>query len=123
MNWYIKALKKYAVFSGRARRKEYCYFILFESIIFFFFLLVFDGRMEKFPEPGEGPLSNFYALVTLLPGIAVTVRRLHDIDTSGWWMPTLFLPILNIIFSLVLMTKNSTPGENRFGPNPKDTTA
>jgi len=106
MTWYLEALKKYAVFSGRARRKEYWIFFLFNFIIAFIL-----GFIEGFAG-GTGILANIYNLAVIIPSIAVGVRRMHDTDRSGWW---LLLPIVNIVF-LVL---DSQPENNRFGANPK----
>ncbi len=106
MGWYIAVLKQYAVFSGRARRKEYWMFVLFNFIISLILGLV-EGLIG-----GPGILANLYSLAVLIPSIAVGVRRMHDTDRSGWW---LLLPIVNIVF----LVFDSQPEENRFGPNPK----
>ena len=108
MNWYLGVLKKYAVFSGRARRKEYWMFFLFNMIIAFVLGFV-EGLMG-----GPGNVGNIYSLAVLVPGIAVGVRRMHDTDHSGWW---LLLPIVNLVFACTEGTK----GENRFGGDPKAT--
>ena len=123
IHWYIKALKKYAVFNGRARRKEFWYFLLFD-VIFSFASGVADNAMGTVLE-GEivGLLNGLYALATFVPGLAVSVRRLHDIDRSGWWLLLCLIPVVGIIVLLVWAVQDSSPGENRFGPNPKDTTA
>ena len=105
-SWYIEVLKKYAVFTGRARRKEYWMFFLIN-----FLIAVAIGFVEGFLG-GKGVFSNIYSLAVLLPSIAVGVRRLHDTDRSGWW---LLLPIVNIVF----LALNGQPSSNRFGPNPK----
>lgn len=105
MNWYFDVLKKYAVFQGRARRKEYWMFFLFNVIIAF--VLGFVSGMLRTPI-----LSYLYTLAVLVPGIAVGVRRMHDTDHSGWW---LIVPIVNLVFACI----EGTPGPNRFGPNPK----
>ena len=110
MNWYLEVLKKYAVFSGRARRKEYWMFFLFNLIIAFVL-----GFVEGLAG-GPGVLGNLYALAVLIPGIAVGVRRMHDTDHSGWW---LLLPIVNLVF----LVQDSQQGDNRFGSNPKATKA
>nr|WP_177414054.1 DUF805 domain-containing protein [Pseudomonas tructae] len=104
--WYFEVLKKYAVFAGRARRKEYWMFCLVNVLV-----AVVLGIIEGVAGTGA-ILSNLYSLAVLLPGIAVGVRRMHDTDRSGWW---LLLPIVNLIF----LCQDSQPGPNRFGPNPK----
>jgi len=104
--WYFEVLKKYAVFSGRARRKEYWMFFLVNILV-----AMVLGFIEGVAGTGA-ILSNLYSLALLIPGIAVGVRRMHDTDRSGWW---LLLPIVNLIF----LCQDSQPGPNRFGPNPK----
>lgn len=119
MNWYLDVLKKYAVFGGRARRKEYWFFVLF-NFIFAVVLAFIDGMIGTFdPETGYGVLSGIYGLVVIIPGIAVTIRRLHDTDRSGWWLLILFIPLIGAIWLLVLMVIDGTPGENQYGPDPK----
>ncbi len=123
MNWYIEVLKKYAVFSGRARRKEYWYFFLF-NIIATIILGVIDGVTGSFsPEVGMGLLSGIYTLAVLIPSIAVTIRRLHDTDRSGWWLLIILVPLIGAIVLLVFMVLDSKPGQNQFGSNPKEATA
>lgn len=111
MHWYLEVLKKYAVFGGRARRKEYWMFFLF-NVIFAFVLGCIDGATGLASESGHGVLGTIYQLAVLIPGIAVGVRRMHDTDHSGWW---LIVPIAN----LVLAVGEGTRGDNGFGPDPK----
>jgi uncharacterized membrane protein YhaH (DUF805 family) len=123
MNCYLEVLKKYAVFSGRARRKEYWMFFLFNLIIYVVLALI-DGLMGTFsPQAGLGVLSGLYSLAVLIPSIAVTVRRLHDTGRSGWWILIALVPFIGGIVLLVFMVLDSQPGENQYGPNPKATTA
>ena len=117
MNWYFEVLKKYAVFGGRARRKEYWMFFLFNVIIAFVLGLV-EGLAG-----GPGIVGNIYALAVLIPGIAVAMRRLHDTDRSGWWLFIGLIPIVGAIVLLVFLVQDSTPGENQYGANPKEATA
>lgn len=118
MNWYMQVLKKYAEFSGRARRSEYWYFTLF-NIIASILLAIVDAVFGTFSaEAGMGVLGGIYTLAVLIPSIAVSVRRLHDTGRSGWWILLAVLPIANLVL-LVFMVLDSNPGENRFGPNPK----
>jgi uncharacterized membrane protein YhaH (DUF805 family) len=122
MNWYFEVLKKYAVFTGRARRKEYWYFVLF-NIIACIILGVIDRVTGSFSrEVGMGLLGGIYSLAVLIPGIAVCVRRLHDTDRSAWWLLIALIPIIGAIVLLIFMVQDSKPGENRFGPNPKGAT-
>ncbi len=107
MNWYLEVLKKYAVFNGRARRKEYWYFVLFNIIISIVLAVM-----------GMDLLQWIYTLAVLIPGIAVTVRRLHDTERSGWWLLIALVPIAAIVL-LVFMVQDSKPGQNQYGANPK----
>jgi uncharacterized membrane protein YhaH (DUF805 family) len=120
MNWYIQVLKKYAVFSGRARRKEYWMFFLF-NIIFAAIASILDGIIGTRGESGIGVIHAIYSLFVLIPGLAVTVRRLHDTDRSGWWIFIVLIPVICAIWLLVLMIIDGTPGGNKYGPNPKET--
>jgi uncharacterized membrane protein YhaH (DUF805 family) len=114
MNWYLKALKKYAAFSGRAQRKEYWYFILFNLIAIFIV-----GIIEVAIGADRGALQILYWLAVLLPGIGVSVRRLHDTNRSGWWLLIAFVPLIGTIVLIVFYCQDSDAGDNRFGPNPK----
>lgn len=123
MNWYLEVLKKYAVFNGRARRKEYWFFALF-NIIISIVLAVIDGVTGSFsPEVGMGLLGGIYTLAVLIPSIAVSVRRLHDTDRSGWWLLIALVPLIGAIVLLVFMVQDSKAGQNQHGANPKEATA
>jgi uncharacterized membrane protein YhaH (DUF805 family) len=123
MNWYLEVLKKYAVFTGRARRKEYWYYFLINFVIITL-LLVIDNMLGTLDqEAGMGLISGIYALAVLIPGIAVAVRRLHDSDRTGWWVLIALIPIVGPIVLIFFLIQDSTPGENRFGPNPKGSEA
>jgi len=121
MNWYITALKKYTVFSGRARRKEYWMFVLF-NVIFSFVAVVLDFFLGQIMgrDGGVGLFSILYSLAITLPSLAVAVRRLHDIGKSGWWFFITFVPLVGSIWYLILLATDSQPGENEYGPNPKE---
>lgn len=119
MDWYIGVLKKYAVFQGRARRKEYWMFVLF-NIIVSIILGILDRILGTASEAGGGLLSGIYGLAVLIPGIAVTVRRLHDTGRSGWWILIVLVPVVGWIVLLVFMVIDSQPGANQYGPNPKE---
>ena len=118
MNWYLEVWKKYAVFSGRARRKEYWMFILFNIIISFLIGFV-AGIVGMAIDVNLEFLSAIYGLAILIPSIAVTVRRLHDTDRSGWWLFIAFVPIIGWIALFVFYVQDGTPGQNRYGANPK----
>ncbi len=123
MNWYIEVMKKYAVFSGRARRKEYWYFALFNFIISIV-LIIIDAVIGSFnPDVGMGFLGGVYALAILIPSIAVAVRRLHDIDRSGWWLLIGMIPLIGGLVLLFFAVQDSKPGPNRFGANPKESSS
>ncbi len=119
MEWYLKVLKNYVGFSGRARRKEYWMFTLF-NVIALFAALMLDKLLGLASEQyGFGPIYSLYALAVFLPGIAVSIRRLHDTDRSGWWLLLSLIPLLGAIVLLVFMLIEGTQGSNRFGADPK----
>ncbi len=125
MNYYFLVLKKYAVFKGRSQRAEYWYFALFNIIISIIFSVL--GKTTGILNLTIGTtgseiniISILYGLAVLLPGIAVVIRRLHDIGKSGWMALLSLIPIIGTIWLLVLMAKDSAPGENEYGPNPKN---
>jgi uncharacterized membrane protein YhaH (DUF805 family) len=123
MNWYLTVLKKYAVFGGRARRREYWFFVLF-SVIISIVLGIIDGLTGSFnPTVGLGLLSGIYSLAILIPSLAVGVRRLHDTGKRGWWLLLALIPLVGAIVLLVFMCQDSNPGQNQYGPNPKLDTA
>ncbi len=119
MSWYLEALKKYAVFGGRSRRKEFWYFYLVNIIVAIVLSLV-DVLLGTYSAAANaGLLSGIYSLAVLIPTIAVGVRRLHDIDRTGWWMLLHLVPIIGSIVLLIFALIDGTPGSNRYGPNPK----
>jgi uncharacterized membrane protein YhaH (DUF805 family) len=120
MNWYLEVLKKYAVFEGRAGRKEYWFFVLFNILISMALGYVdwLTGNVN--PETGLGLLSSIYALGVMIPGMAVSVRRLHDTNRSGWWLLITFVPVIGALVFLYFMVLDSNPDINEFGPSPKD---
>ena len=114
--WYVEVLKKYVVFEGRARRKEYWMFTLFNFIIMMI--------LQSLAKLGSIGIVFFilyvvYLLAVLLPSLGVAVRRLHDTDRSGWWLLIAFIPIVGAIVLIVFCCMDGTPGDNRFGANPK----
>ena len=116
MKTYLEVLKKYAVFTGRARRKEYWLFFLVNTIISILIGAVLGviGLEEL-----AMPVGIIYALVMLLPNLGVTFRRLHDTGRSGWWLLILLVPFVGVIVFFVFMALDSQPGDNKYGPNPK----
>ena len=115
MHWFIITLKKYATFSGRAQRAEYWYATLIFVAISFVLGLI-DGAMGA-PD-SVGVLSAIFALGTLLPSLAVSVRRLHDVNRRGWWLLLAFT-VVGLIPLIIWSAQDSDSGSNRFGPNPK----
>lgn len=119
MKWFLKVIKQYADFDGRARRMEYWMYALIAFIIglvigFIEMLLGFYDNGASF-----GVLSLLYNLFLLIPGIAVSVRRLHDLGKSGWWLLIAFIPIVGLIWLLVLFFTEGESGSNEYGPDPK----
>lgn len=119
MNWYLEVLKKYAVFTGRARRAEYWWFTLF-NLLASIALGLIDGFTGMIGEAGFGVLGTLYALAVLLPSLGVLVRRLHDTNRSGWWVLIALIPLIGAIVLLVFVVLDSQPETNQYGPNPKD---
>jgi len=119
MNWYVIPLKKFADFSGRAQRSEYWYFILFNFLISagLTFIDLIIGTIDL--NTGMGLFSGIFSLAILVPSISVGVRRLHDIDRSGWWMLLALIPVIGAIILIIFFALDSQPDTNRFGSNPK----
>jgi len=143
MNWFVEALKKYAVFNGRSRRKEYWWFY-FILIVIGCILAIIEGQF-KYPSKMiaiPSKLAWIFGLAMFVPSLAVAVRRIHDIGRTGWWVLIAFLSyilplrffihpssawwalivlltlIASIIF-IVFMLSDSQVGDNKYGPNPK----
>ncbi|SRR5579883_222484 len=110
MKWYLKVLKQYAVFSGRASRTEYWMFVLFNFLATIAVGLV-GSLLGSVTQTDQSVLVNIYQLAVFVPSIAVGCRRMHDTDRHGLW---LLVPIANLIFAL----QEGTKGDNRFGANP-----
>lgn len=120
MNTYLQVLKKYAIFSGRASRKEYWVFALF-NITFVVIAIILDNMLGiALSELGYGPIYGLYVLAMLIPGLAVAVRRLHDVGKSGWMILIALIPIIGGIWLIVLMATDSNPEENQYGEKLKD---
>jgi uncharacterized membrane protein YhaH (DUF805 family) len=120
MQWYLKVLRQYADFNGRARRTEFWMFTLFTIIISIVLglldsllgLTFVDGTMS-------GWLGMLYSLAVLLPSLGVTARRLHDTGRSGWWMLLGLIPIVGGIVLIVFCATPGNVGANAYGPDPK----
>jgi uncharacterized membrane protein YhaH (DUF805 family) len=113
VNWYLAVLKKYADFTGRARRTEFWMYLLFTLIIVVVLNVVemIIGTM--------GVIGFAYGLGTLLPSIAVTTRRLHDTGRSGWWQLIGLIPLVGLIVMIVFTVQEGAKGANAYGPDPK----
>ncbi len=114
MKWFLKALKQYTDFNGRARRTEYWMYTLF-YVIFSYAAVMLDYLLGT-----TSVFTGIYSLALLLPTIAVGVRRLHDIDKSGWMMLVGLIPLIGQIWLIILFVKEGTPGSNEYGINPKE---
>jgi uncharacterized membrane protein YhaH (DUF805 family) len=118
MNWYINAWKKYATFSGRAGRQEYWYFVLF-NILAYILLSIIAGIIGKI----GASLLSLYAVAVFLPGLAASVRRLHDTNRSGWWLLISAIPLVGPIVLLVFLVQESYAIDNQYGTIPRIATA
>lgn len=125
MKWYLKCLKQYADFSGRARRKEFWIFTLPNNLLFNLLYLWLEYVSDDFITDDSNfayivlfLLLSFYSFIVIIPGLAVSVRRLHDTSHSGWWLLLSLVPVANIVL-LSFYVCDSTPGANEYGENPK----
>ena len=114
----------YATFSGRSRRSEYWFVQLFlvltNLLVGVIDLILMDGDVERFIANGGGGIVGLvWILVTIVPALAVLVRRLHDTGKSGWWALVGFVPIVGGIILLVFTVKDSDAHDNNYGPSPK----
>lgn len=112
-NYYLEAFQKYADFDGRTRRKEFWWFFLF-NIIAMMIVKIVDNSMD-----GLEVLGKIYFLAVLIPTIAISIRRLHDTNHSGWWILINFIPVVGNIIFLVFLLTDSYPTKNQYGENPK----
>lgn len=108
MEYYVSALKKYAVFEGRATRSEFWYFVLFN-------ILISSGIGFV-----SGILAIIYVLAVFIPGLSLTVRRLHDSGKSGWWILITLIPVIGALVLIIFTVADSQIGANAYGPNPKE---
>ena len=118
----------YATFKGRARRSEYWFIQLFLIItnvaVGAIDLALMNGDVDRFIANGGGGIVGLvWILVTIVPALAVLVRRLHDTGKSGWWVLMGFVPFAGAIVLFVFTVLDSTPGENKYGPSVKDAPA
>lgn len=131
MEWFISVFRdSYADFSGRARRREYWQFTLVQAILLIILAAIAFGLMAVSEETGNEFLSIvgfaplvLYGLGAAIPNLAVSVRRLHDVGKSGWWILSPHIPLVGNIFSIVLLIfycQDGQWGDNQWGPNPKE---
>ena len=122
MNWYLDVLKKYAVFDGRARRKEYWMFLLIHWVIVLAISLLAGLGRGTVPSVPILVLLVLYTVAVFLPSLGLTVRRLHDTGKSGAWVFLAFVPLVGAIILLIFLVTDGQGGENQFGPDPKTAT-
>ena len=125
MNWYLKALSQYTDFSGRARRREFWFFFLF-NLLFSLAAMAIDNIWGMGIDTNYGftlPYGRVYIIYNLamiIPGLAVTARRLHDVGKSAWMYFIVLIPLIGAIWLLVLFFTDGQPGSNKWGDNPKE---
>ena len=107
-------IRNYVTFSGRASRSEFWYWALFALLVSIASSII-DHKI--FPFASTGPIEGLTSLVLFLPGLAVSIRRLHDIDRSGWWWLIAFT-VIGIVLLIVWACTRGTAGANRYGPDP-----
>lgn len=120
MNWYLKVLRQYADFSGRARRTEFWIFTLIDRVILISLFIV--PSLMNFNPILVSFIAYGYAIALFIPTLAVSVRRLHDVGKSGWMLLVGLIPIIGGIWLLILWIMDSDSGENKYGINPKEVT-
>ena len=113
MNWYISVLKNYAEFSGRARRQEFWMFVLINFAVAVVLAIV-DTMLGD-----AGLLGTIYSLAIMVPSIAVSARRLHDINKSGWLQLLGLIPLIGLIILIIWFAKEGDSGPNAYGADPK----
>ncbi|HEV2817533.1 MAG TPA: DUF805 domain-containing protein [Allosphingosinicella sp.] len=131
MEWMLMPLRRFADFAGRSRRREYWLWVLFfvvtlSALTWLDIRLGLGGSATGSSSGGGvsfdvnfGPLGIVFGLATLVPSLAVGVRRLHDLGKSGWWMLLAIIPFIGWLYQLFVFTQPGVPGPNRYGPDPK----
>ena len=115
MDFYLDAFRKYGTFSGRASRKQYWMFVLW-NLIFYVVLFVLVAAMRNVVTLS---LYYGYALVLLIPSLAILARRLHDTGRTAWWILICLVPFIGAVVLLVFSLLSGPPGDNKYGPNPQ----
>lgn len=116
MNYYLNALKQWKNFGGRSERREYWIFVLVN-----FAISVALATIDQLISPESGVISGIYALLIFIPGIAVAIRRLHDIGKSGWMQLVILIPLIGWIWFLILMVREGDIGVNQYGEGQRET--
>jgi hypothetical protein len=120
MKYFLYCLQHYADFTGRARRSEYWYFVLFNFIVSILIGLSLGVIAGLLNVPALVYLVHLWSLAVFIPSLAVSVRRLHDIGRSGWWLLLSLIPLVGAIILIIWHCTDSQPGANQYGPNPKE---
>lgn len=120
MKYFLYCLQHYADFTGRARRSEYWYFVLFNFIVSILIGLSLGVIAGLLNVPALVYLAYLWSLAVFIPSLAVSVRRLHDIGRSGWWLLLSLIPLIGAIILIIWHCTDSQPGTNQYGPNPKE---
>lgn len=114
-SYYVKCFQSFWVFDGRARRCEYWGFVLYNGLVSFILIFILYLLL---PVSIASAIYDLYNLIIFLPGLAVAVRRMHDIDKSGWYVLIALIPIVGILIALFLDCRKGTDGPNKYGPDP-----
>jgi uncharacterized membrane protein YhaH (DUF805 family) len=113
LEWYKKVFENYSNFNGRARRSEYWYFTLMQFLIYCALCIL------ALITPFILIVAGLYALASIIPSLAVAVRRMHDQDKTGWMILVSLIPLIGGIWFLILLCTEGTRGDNQYGPDPK----
>lgn len=123
MYWYLKVIKSSFDFKGRARRKEFWYFVLFNFIIGITTIFIDEYLgLTKGDLSINRPFFSIYTFIMILPALTVSIRRLHDVGKSGWNLLWNAIPIFGGIFLLIAFVYDGEKGANKYGTNPKSET-
>jgi uncharacterized membrane protein YhaH (DUF805 family) len=119
MEWYLKVLRMYAEFNGRARRKEFWMFFVFNLLFSFCAMAIDNLTGYTYSNSGTGLIYSLYSLFVFIPGLAVWVRRLHDTGRSAWAILMILVPFVGWVFMIIWLSSDSEKSTNEYGPNPK----
>ncbi|MFA0039861.1 hypothetical protein BCT81_23450 [Vibrio sp. 10N.261.52.A1] len=119
MNWFVDVIKRPVEFNGRARRREYWYFFAVSLGITLLLSLIDNVLGWYDPNSDIGLLSGIFSLLILLPGLSVTIRRLHDTNRTGWWVLLYLVPVIGFFILSIFLILDSNMECNKYGDNPK----